>query len=408
MSNISGCRAFSSRNLRVVWDLEKSPYGDLFQQVKSQATALAYHEMTLTLCGNCSLVQIVQETDIEQQYDQYLYNSTTTNGLGKFYTQTVSRLISDFSLKTDDLIIDIGSNDGTFLINFKNKGFQVLGIEPAEMSCRIAQERGVNTLHSYFDSNSVTEILTNHKLPKLISINYTLANIPDVHAFLKLVYEIMDDNSVLSIITGYHPDQFPINMFDYIGHDHLSYFTIESIEFLCNSLNLRVLDVSRVEHKGGSVQILISKNTSTREVQPSVSQMLQREKWLGTRSEDFYSALRFRIENSISQVAQILESEDFNSLNGVGASISTTYLSNQFGIAQKLSGLYDDDRNKIGRFAPGSGTEVFPLEALPSGEKCLTIILAWQHTEKLLSRLRENRFAGRVLIPLPTPVLLEI
>ena len=113
MSNISGCRACSSRNLRVVWDLKKSPYGDLFQQVKSQATALAYHEMTLTLCGNCSLVQIVQETDIEQQYDQYLYNSTTTNGLGKFYTQTVSRLISDFSLKTDDLIIDIGSNDGT-------------------------------------------------------------------------------------------------------------------------------------------------------------------------------------------------------------------------------------------------------------------------------------------------------
>ena len=408
MSNISACRACSSSNLRVVWDLEKSPYGDLFQQDKSKATDLPYHEMTLTLCCNCSLVQIVQETDLEEQYDQYLYNSTTTNGLGKFYTQTVSRLISDFSLEKDDLILDIGSNDGTFLINFKNKGFQVLGIEPAEMSSRIAKERGVNTLHSYFDSNSVTEILTNHKLPKLISINYTLANVPDVHAFLKLVYEIMDDNSILSIITGYHPDQFLVNMFDYIGHDHLSYFTIESIEFLCNSLNLRVLDVSRVEHKGGSVQILISKNTSMREVQPSVSQMLQRESWLGTRSEDFYSALRFRVENSISQVAQILDSEDFNTLNGVGASISTTYFSNQFGIAQKLSGLYDDDRNKIGRFAPGSGTEVFPLGALPSGEKCLTIILAWQHTGKLLSRLRENRFAGRVLIPLPTPVLLEI
>ena len=72
MSNISACRACSSRNLRVVWDLEKSPYGDLFKQVKSQATALPYHEMTLTLCGNCSLVQIVQETDLEQQYDQYL------------------------------------------------------------------------------------------------------------------------------------------------------------------------------------------------------------------------------------------------------------------------------------------------------------------------------------------------
>ncbi len=408
MAQILNCRLCGSSDLQIVWNLQESPYGDLFQQSKSLALQIPFQSLTLALCANCSLLQITEITDLEQQYNQYLYNSTTTHGLGKFYSHTVDRLISDFSLITDDLILDIGSNDGSFLIKFKEKGFEILGVEPAEMSSKAARDRGVNTLQSYFDSNVVTKILEKHKYPKLISINYTLANVPNVHLFLNLISELMDENSILSIITGYHPDQFVVNMFYYVGHDHLSYFTIESIDFICKLLDLKILDVSRVEHKGGSVQILIVRTKYKQDPQPSVTQMIQREKWLGTRFSSFYQGLKVRIEESVTLVKQILESQDFEYLNGVGASISTTYFSNQFSISQKLFALFDDDVNKIGRFSPGAGLEVFPLSALPSGGKYLTIVLAWQHTDKLLSRLKENNFTGRVLVPLPTPRLIVI
>ena len=109
-----------------------------------------------------------------------------------------------------------------------------------------------------------------------------------------------------------------------------------------------------------------------------------------------------------SLVSEILDVEIFQNLNGVGASISTTYLCNQFGISSRISGLYDDDKNKIGKFAPASGIEVHPLSTLPSGDDSLTIILAWQHTEKLISRLKEIHFAGRILLPLPVPALIEL
>ena len=408
MAQILNCRLCNSSDLQIVWNLEASPYGDLFQQNKSLALKIPFQSLTLALCATCSLLQITEVTDLEQQYDQYLYNSTTTHGLGKFYSQTVDRLISDYSLITDDLILDIGSNDGSFLVNFKEKGFEVLGVEPAEMSSKAARNRGVDTLQSYFDSNVVAQILDEHKHPKLISINYTLANVPNVHLFLDLISKLMDENSILSIITGYHPDQFVVNMFDYIGHDHLSYFTIESIDFICKLLDLKILDVSRVEHKGGSVQILIARTKYNQDPQPSVSQMMQREKWLGTRTSSFYQELRIRIEEAITLLKQNLEAQEFEYLNGVGASISTTYFSNQFSISGKLFALFDDDVNKIGKFSPGAGLEVFPLSALPSGGKYLTIVLAWQHTDKLLSRLKENNFTGRVLVPLPTPRLIVI
>lgn len=406
MPNILVCRACASTDLIDVWNLAKSPYGDLFQETKLSAVEVPSHSMTLALCQHCSLVQITEETDLKVQYDNYLYTSGTTHGLGKFYAQAAMRLVSDFSLSKSDLILDIGSNDGSFLINFISKGFSVLGIEPAKSSSEFARANGIATLNSYFDSATVAEILAMPHKPKLISINYTLANIPNVLDFMNLISKIMNDEAILSIITGYHPDQFTINMFDYVGHDHLSYFSVESMKLLCQELGLKILDVVRVEHKGGSLQFFISKKESKQIVHPSVTQMIQREHWMGTNNIAFYRGLKTRIEAAERAVLEILDSETFEVLNGVGASISTTYLCNQFGLSSVISRLYDDDKNKIGKFAPGSGIEVHPLSQLSSKLEELTIILAWQHTEKLLSRLREIEFKGRILIPLPEPKLL--
>lgn len=408
MSNTSVCRACASTDLMVVWNLAKSPYGDLFQQTKLSAVEVPIHSMTLALCQHCSLVQITEETDLKVQYDNYLYTSGTTHGLREFYTQVTMRLISDFSLSKSDLILDIGSNDGSFLINFIPQEFSVLGIEPAKLSAEFARANGIATLNSYFDSTTVAEILTLPHKPKLISINYTLANVPNVLDFMNLISKIMNDETIVSIITGYHPDQFAINMFDYVGHDHLSYFSVESMKFLCQEVGLKILDVVRVEHKGGSLQFLISKKESKQIVHPSVTQMIQREHWMGVNNIAFYRSLKMRVEAAARVVSEILDSETFKVLNGVGASISTTYLCNQFGLSSGISRLYDDDKNKIGKFAPGSGIKVHSLSKLLSNPEELTIILAWQHTEKLLSRLEEIEFKGRILIPLPEPKLLVL
>jgi hypothetical protein len=121
----------------------------------------------------------------------------------------------------------------------------------------------------------------------------------------------------------------------------------------------------------------------------------------------FYESLKFRVERAITEVKEILSEQTFKELNGVGASMSTTYFCNQFTISNKIAALYDDDKNKIGKFSPGSGLRVLPLSTLPSGKDYLTIILAWQHTYKLLSRLQNIDFKGRVLIPLPEPKLIN-
>jgi hypothetical protein len=404
-SQIANCRSCGSLKLEEAWQLENSPYGDLFKSTAFEAQAVKFETLTLGFCDNCKMLQLLEITDLPTTYDEYLYRSSVTNALSTYYEQTARRLISEYALSQGDLIVDIGSNDGTFLSNFLKNGFKVLGVEPTKENANTAKMRGVQTLNEYFESQTVDRILREAGYPKLISINYTLANIPNLLAFLENITKLMDENTILSVITGYHPDQYAVNMFEYINHDHLTYLTVESVGYLCKILNLKVIDLNRSEHKGGSVQFIISKENSDFKVQSSVSQLLQREIWLNANTVLFTKNLELQISDVKIELREILKSLQSKDIYGIGASISTTYLCNQFGINNNVEKLFDDDVNKIGRFAPGSGKAVQALADIPKKEDSVALILAWQHSEKLIQRLREVEYPGRILTPLPNPKL---
>ena len=405
---IANCRSCGSGKLEIAWELANSPYGDLFGGSEIEALSVKNETLTLGLCLNCRMLQLLEMTDVGLTYDNYLYRSSTTNALNSYYQQITERLISDFNLIPGGTIVDIGSNDGTFLSNFLEKGYRVIGVEPTLANAESAELKGIYTINKYFDEESIELILESVSYPNLISINYTLANVPNLRSFVENIAKLMNDDTILSVITGYHPDQYAVNMFEYINHDHLTYLTLQTLDNLCESLGLKIIDANKSEHKGGSIQFLIVKQTSLLKIQSSVSQLSQREIWLNCNSIQFTKDLELRVHETANEVHKILTSLKFNYVYGIGASISTTYLCNEFNLNSSIEKLFDDDRNKIGRYAPGSGLLVDSLSNLPSNKGSLAIILAWQHSEKLLKRLREIGFSGQVLIPLPTPRLIDL
>jgi len=404
---ILNCRSCQGANLENVWKLANSPYGDLFKVTTELALGVELETLTLGFCEDCKMLQLLEITNINMTYDDYLYRSNTTNALNSYYKQTTNRLISDYALTSGSTIVDIGSNDGTFLVNFLEKGFQVIGVEPTEANARTAELRGIYTINEYFDEMTVEHILEIGPNPSLISINYTLANIPNLQSFVGNLARLMDETTILSVITGYHPDQYAVNMFEYVNHDHLTYLTVESVNDLCRRLELKVVDVSRSEHKGGSIQFVIAKESSSVKVQSGVDQLKQREIWMNCNSKKFTTDLAFRINQIGTETQNLLASLRYSHAYGIGASISTTYLCNEFALNDVIEKLFDDDINKIGRFAPASGKYVDSLSNIPSDADGLAIILAWQHSEKLKRRLREVEFKGQILIPLPSPTLIK-
>jgi len=402
--NEFACRICKASNWSSVWNFGQVPYGDLYQDNKADAIAMSANELHLVRCLDCKLLQLLSNTDIEAQYVDYLYSTSVTNALSGTYREISERLISLLGLNEKSLVLDIGSNDGTFLEFFKTSGVQVVGIDPAKNSLRLSNQRGIETISDFFTKSACERVLKEFGEPELISVNYTLANILDLSDFFTNIKSISTRSTVISIITGYHPDQFSVNQFEYIDHDHITYLTLRDFDSIAKKFGFKVIQANRLEHKGGSLHVLLADENSDLTVSSSVAQIRQREKWLRTEGDElFYNMLQKlqNIKNSLLSFFQVLANENKNIL-GIGASISTTYFLNFFELENLNCKLFDDDKSKHGKFCPRYGFEVYPLVEAPleKGDN-VCVIFAWQHTDRLMDRLIQLGYEGLVVIPLP-------
>jgi len=402
------CRICGSSTLELAWDLAPAPYGDLFCESRDAAQKLPSLGLTLVLCQDCELLQIMQEVDVEGISLEYLYQSSVTAGLGDYYQRLTNSLILNLELRSSDLVVDVGSNDGTGLKPYLDAGIRVLGIEPSRRPALVSMDAGIPTINSFLNENSVNQALAEHGAAKLVCANYLSANVPNPVAFFRNMRAMLAPGGVISVVTGYHPDQFAVNMFDYINHDHLSYFSVTSAVRLAEASGLLLTGAERVEHKGGSIHLLLRAAESKVIPEESIAKLIQRERWLGIGVLATYAALAARIEMASQEVHQLIGAMPSLAVAGVGASISTTHLLHQFGIGSSVARLLDDDANKIGRFSPGFGIEVSPLKDLGQGEWQAALLLAWQHSDVLLSRMRDVGFTGSVIVPLPNPHVVHL
>ena len=402
------CRICGSHDLELAWELAPSPYGDLFRETKEAAQNLPLIGLTLVICRECKLLQITQEVDVEEIYQDYLYQSSVTSGLTDYYRRLSDQLIAQFGLQADDLVIDVGSNDGTGLIPYRDRNFRILGIEPSRAPAAAALAVGIPTINSFLDESTVAFALREHGPAKLVCANYVAANVPDPVAFFQSMRAMLTPGGAISIVTGYHPDQFAVNMFDYINHDHLSYFSVGSALRLAEACDLKLTGADRVEHKGGSIHLVFYPVDAAVQPDESISKLIQRERWLRVSDVATYNALASRIDSAGSEVRELLSTLGASEVAGIGASISTTHLLHQFGIGERVSRLFDDDANKIGRFSPGFGIEVSPLKDIRTWVGGSTILLAWQHSEVLAKRAADEGFVGPTVVPLPRPLLLAL
>jgi SAM-dependent methyltransferase len=402
------CRICGSSALELAWDLAQAPYGDLFCESREAAQKLPSLGLTLVLCQDCELLQVTQEVDVEVIYLEYLYQSSVTVGLGEYYQRLTKSLVLDLELGPSDLVVDVGSNDGTGLKPYRDAGMQVLGIEPSRRPAFVSMDAGIPTINSFLDENSVSLALSQHGVAKLVCANYVAANVPNPVAFFENMRAMLAPDGVISVVTGYHPDQFAVNMFDYINHDHLSYFSVTSAVRLAQASGLMLTGAERVEHKGGSIHLLFRAAESKVTPDESITKLIQREKWLGIDVLATYAALAARVDMASHDVHKLLGAMPNSAVAGVGASISTTHLLHQFGIGSRVARLFDDDANKIGRFSPGFGIEVSPLKDLGEKKWQFALLLAWQHSDVLLSRMQSVGFTGSVIVPLPNPHIVHL
>lgn len=360
--------------------------------------------MNLVGCIKCLHLFLSEVVDPDLSYSNYQFNSASSPALKNFMSESIDWLLSQKTTLKSGLVLDIGANDGTWLELFAARGFEVFGVEPSNQF-EVMSDKGIPGIRDYFDVTSSAEIemLLNKdgKEVSIITVNNTFANVEHPSEFIANIVNLMNDETLLSIVTGYHLDQFPVGMFDYIYHEHLSYFSVSDFNKLAEIHNLEILNVRKFPLKGGSIQIIMRKKTSRENKYPdTVLSSLMWESWFIRNHGDYFENISLQIKGTIERGREICNAvlDSGYNFHGYGYSHSSATLMYELQLQNRLIGIFDDNSSRQGKYTPGSGIKICdPSDELKNSEG--VIILAWQHDARILEKLKEFDYRGVILHP---------
>lgn len=389
------CRLCKSKQLNKVVRLEPTPLCDQYLSKKEDQ---ALYPLNLYQCDACKFCQIDCIIDPELIYKDYIYVSKSSSDLKNHFESYVKNVIEYTHIKRNDFVIDIGSNDGLLLTVFKENGQRILGVEPSSEIAQEANDNGIHTLSEYFTLNLAKKIKTKYGSADLVTVNNVFANIDDLENFTLGVVELLSNEGILVIEASYLLDMVNNMVFDYIYHEHLSYFSLMPLKIFFERLDLKLIHVERIPTKGGSIRIYCAKKSSNRTENNSVNLFLSNENSAHI-NQDFFRAFTKRINALKIALKETLAKNPTKKIIGYGASATSTTLIYYFDIHNDIKLLLDDNPRKIGTYSPGSHIPVQALKDTAIDENVIIIILGWRFSEEILKRLKH--YQCTIIIPLP-------
>ena len=250
----------------------------------------SHFPLTMTLCGNCGLVQLAESVDPDRLFRHYVYLSSNSPAFLEHAKRLTQRLIKDRALGPDSRVIEIASNDGYLLQNYRDAYIPVLGIEPARNIAQVARQRGIETVSEFFSGNLAATLRSDNKLADVIHANNVLAHVPDLRGFVAGLATILKPAGIVVIEAPYVRDMIEKLEFDTVYHEHLFYFSLTPLAVLFAKSGLDIFRVERVPVHGGSLRIF-ARHAGDGATEASVTQILDDECQWGVRDLALY--LRF-------------------------------------------------------------------------------------------------------------------
>jgi hypothetical protein len=367
------------------------------------------YPLTWTKCRDCQLVQILEELNESTVFpDAYPYLSGTTRILRENFAEQFTEISTFLHLGSDDLIVDIGSNDGTLLSNYKSTS-KILGIEPTGAAA-VAQANGITTIKDFFSKQSKEEIVKLHGHAKVVTACNVFAHIPNLTDLMTAIFDLMTDDGVFISESHYLFSLVETLQFDTIYHEHLRYYSVEFLIRLFDDYGMEIIRVKTIPTHGGSIRVWAAKK-GVYVPDASVEEILNYEKKsevnAGLNLEDFVVRLldwRQGFRNLISH----LKSEKY-SIAAIGAPSRASTLISFTGLSHLdiISVGEINGSHKIGRYMPGTSIPVVEEGEILSGNVDYLLMLSWHIAEELMPKLRKGGFKGKFIVPLPVPKIVD-
>jgi hypothetical protein len=400
------CRICSSTNLNMILDLGEQPPANSFVDQSELNSPEHKFPLRLFWCTDCYLVQLLDIVDKEYLFKNYLYMTSASKPIVDHFKKYAQDVYREFLQEENEpFVIEIGSNDGSLLKEFKKLGTSILGIEPATNLSELANQSNITTKNTFFSSQLSKEIVKSRNASVVVA-NNVIAHVEDLHDLMNGIQILIGNNGVFIFEVPYLVDLIKKLEFDTIYHEHLSYFSILPLLKLVKQFGLEIFDIRKQLVHGGTLRIFVSQKDNY-PINNSVKVFLNEEHKLGLDKIEFYHKFSTNVEELKKNLLTLLTQlkKENKSLLGYGAPAKGNVLLNYCGIDTNfLDCIMDTTPLKQGKYTPGMHIPIIPPKNLKNVD--VALLLAWNYESEILLKekiFREN--GGKFLIPIPKPII---
>jgi hypothetical protein len=370
----------------------------------------AAYPAQLLRCQRCRLVQLGLIVDPAILFPpEYPYTSGTTKILRENFAELYREAQTIVELNRQDLVVDIGSNDGTLLSNFASAGHRVQGIEPSEVG-NLANTRKIPTLITFFSMEVAKAVRQQQGPAKIVTATNVFAHMENIHAVLDGIIAMLDEKGIFISESHYLMSLIEMLQYDTIYHEHLRYYSLQSLKYLLEMHGMTIIHAKRIPTHGGSIRVYAAK-AKAYPVRQTVATMLKEEEQSDLSISKLTEFKRRVVLSKLQLHALLLDIKNRGKrIYGIGAPSRASTLINYVGIDDgivdcvlEVKGSY-----KLGKYIPGTLIPVVEESRLFEEPPDYALLLSWHIADELAPKLRQKGFKGDFIVPLPVPRIIAL
>ena len=389
---MTACRICSS-NIHAFMSFGQQPIANGFL-TPDQIPNEYFFEMETAYCETCSMFQLVEQPAPEMMFhSNYAFFSSTSRYMqthfGNFAELVQERVLKD---RKDPFVVELGSNDGIMLRNFKNRGQRHLGIEPSTNVADVARAAGINTISEFFNKALAERIVAEHGHADAVLSANVMCHIPDLNSVAEGIRLLLKPDGVLMFEDPYLGDVVTKTSYDQIYDEHVFVFSASSVQNTFGRHGLELIDVLPQITHGGSMRYVLSPKGS-HPVSPNVAAQIAKEKAQGLDRPEGYLRFKANCEKSREDLMGVLNElrAKGKTVVGYGATSKSTTVTNYCGITpEHVAWISDTTPIKQGKLSPGAHIPVKPYEEFVNDYPDYALLFAWNHAAEI--REKEGAF----------------
>jgi methylation protein EvaC len=354
-----------------------------------------FFDLAPAYCGTCSMVQIVDQPAPEKMFHgQYAFFSSTSRYMQQHFARFAGSVMERLANRPDPFVVELGSNDGIMMRNFKEKGIRHLGIEPSTNVADVARAQGINTINEFFGKPLAERIVSEYGHADAVLSANVMCHIPDLPSVAAGIKHLLKPDGVLVFEDPYLGDVMEKTSYDQYYDEHVFVFSATSVKNAFGRHGLELIDmIPQITH-GGSMRYVLAP-IGSHKVSPNVDAQIAKEKALGLDTIEAYLRFKKNCENSRDRLMETLNDlrAKGKSVVGYGATSKSTTVMNYCGITRDhVAWISDTTPIKQGKLTPGTHIPVRPYEEFVKSYPDYALLFAWNHAAEI--REKETAFTA--------------